>query len=544
MKCIWTAIVAAAAILFTTGTASAETWNLVGGGSWNSTASWNPASIPNAVGAAAIFNGVGTVNNPEQTGNRTVTVDGTKTIGSLVFNNDLASAFTTAVNTGTGGPLVFDATDGGPATINVPAGPGTGNNSIAVATRFDDTVVATVDNTSTTSATGALNLTTAITGAGGFTKLGVGMATFGTGTKTYTGPTNINDGRLRMSLTARAQSTSSFTIGNGGQVVFIAGGVTQSFTLGSGPLNLNGAGPTSGPFAAFPGALRPDRDAAGRDYTITNNVVLQSDSLIHVQSLAATSHTLTLPGVVSGPGQLQFTAANSGDPELGKLILNGTAANTYTGGTLIRGGTIEAKGALTSLGTGNVTVLSGSLLPGAGAAAISKLLIQAGDNNAIANTATLSLDGGKTANTPDDGYLELLTNETVGGLILGGVAQAAGTYGSTSSGATHQLDEYFLGTGILTVTPALHPGDFDSDGDVDGADFVVWQTNFPGSGKTLATGDADGDGDCDGADFVVWQTNFPFTPGPGASPVPEPSSVILLGVCGVLAFARRRFKVR
>lgn len=41
---------------------------------------------------------------------------------------------------------------------------------------------------------------------------------------------------------------------------------------------------------------------------------------------------------------------------------------------------------------------------------------------------------------------------------------------------------------------------------------------------TLATGDADGDGDVDGADFVVWQTNFPSSGSAGAAVVPEPAS--------------------
>jgi hypothetical protein len=87
----------------------------------------------------------------------------------------------------------------------------------------------------------------------------------------------------------------------------------------------------------------------------------------------------------------------------------------------------------------------------------------------------------------------------------------------------------------LFFDPINVPGDFDSDGDVDGADFVAWQTNFPtASGATLAGGDADGDGDVDGADFVVWQTNFPYTPGPGASPVPEPNG---LAFCVMLALA-------
>jgi hypothetical protein len=91
----------------------------------------------------------------------------------------------------------------------------------------------------------------------------------------------------------------------------------------------------------------------------------------------------------------------------------------------------------------------------------------------------------------------------------------------------------------FTVVPM--PGDFDADGDVDGADFTTWQTNFPKfSGATLAQGDADGDGDVDGADFVVWQTNFPFTPVPGASPVPEPGAGIALLVAALCLAAWRR----
>jgi hypothetical protein len=80
---------------------------------------------------------------------------------------------------------------------------------------------------------------------------------------------------------------------------------------------------------------------------------------------------------------------------------------------------------------------------------------------------------------------------------------------------------------IPSDAPPLVPGDFNADGNVDGADFVVWQTNFPAlSGKTLATGDANGDGAVDGADFVIWQTNFP-TIGGSAVAVPEPSGFVV-----------------
>jgi hypothetical protein len=91
------------------------------------------------------------------------------------------------------------------------------------------------------------------------------------------------------------------------------------------------------------------------------------------------------------------------------------------------------------------------------------------------------------------------------------------------------------------------PGDFDSDGDVDGADFVAWQTNFPkATGATLAQGDADGDGDVDGADFVAWQTTFPFTPAPGAASAPEPHAIVL-AICvtaAVVMLTKRRRPIR
>jgi hypothetical protein len=95
----------------------------------------------------------------------------------------------------------------------------------------------------------------------------------------------------------------------------------------------------------------------------------------------------------------------------------------------------------------------------------------------------------------------------------------------------------------IAAPPSGHPGDFDLDSDVDGADFVAWQTSFPTvTGATLSQGDADGDGDVDGADFVVWQTNFPFAPGPGAAPVPEPSAFLIaaLAIPAIAGITKKR----
>jgi fibronectin-binding autotransporter adhesin len=150
---------------------------------------------------------------------------------------------------------------------------------------------------------------------------------------------------------------------------------------------------------------------------------------------------------MSGPGKLTLTSQPH-DANLGVLVLNG--ANTYSGGTVVDGGTLLVSGPNATSGTGNVTVNSSSLVF---AGATAKLSIEAGVLDAIADTATLSLAGGAVAGVADDGIADLGAgvNEIVGGLVLGGVVQGPGTYGSTASLATVQNDEYFTGTGIVTV---------------------------------------------------------------------------------------------
>lgn len=120
---------------------------------------------------------------------------------------------------------------------------------------------------------------------------------------------------------------------------------------------------------------------------------------------------------------------------------------------------------------------------------------------------------------------------------------------ATGGNVTWNGNTFWAGGHIWLVTisdlpmvfqgPSL-PGDFDLDGDVDGAGFSTWQTNFPRTtGASVSMGDADRDGDVDGADFIVWQTNFPYPP--RAATVPEPSTIplVLLSVPAFVALRRR-----
>ncbi|MBN1852539.1 MAG: hypothetical protein JW829_07430, partial [Pirellulales bacterium] len=94
---------------------------------------------------------------------------------------------------------------------------------------------------------------------------------------------------------------------------------------------------------------------------------------------------------------------------------------------------------------------------------------------------------------------------------------------------------YGLTTGILYSglvvyddTPGQDQADFDSDGDIDGADFLAWQNGFGMTGTaTRADGDANGDTHVDSADLDIWKDQF----GTGGSvsdltgqAVPEPNA--------------------
>ena len=103
------------------------------------------------------------------------------------------------------------------------------------------------------------------------------------------------------------------------------------------------------------------------------------------------------------------------------------------------------------------------------------------------------------------------------------------------------------GNDVTLFTRLLLAADFDKDGDVDGEDFLIWQSNFNTAGPhTSNTGDADGDGDVDGEDFLRWQALFGTSlGGSGASvAVPEPAtaSVLMIAAANVACLWRNSRK--
>lgn len=89
---------------------------------------------------------------------------------------------------------------------------------------------------------------------------------------------------------------------------------------------------------------------------------------------------------------------------------------------------------------------------------------------------------------------------------------------------------------LMVVAQQPLAADFNSSGDVDGADFLIWQKGYGiTSGAMRAQGDATGDGQVNAADLETWQDQFGTTPSVAAShSVPEPTALGLIA-CGTIA---------
>jgi cytochrome c peroxidase len=108
-------------------------------------------------------------------------------------------------------------------------------------------------------------------------------------------------------------------------------------------------------------------------------------------------------------------------------------------------------------------------------------------------------------------------------------------------------DNSFLTNQLFSDPFVTLPGDYNGDGVVDSADYVVWRKNFGDTTSLIA--DGNNDHHVDNLDYDVWRHNLGktwqnLTPGSGAgiagSAVPEPSAAALAMLATFLTLARRR----
>jgi hypothetical protein len=94
----------------------------------------------------------------------------------------------------------------------------------------------------------------------------------------------------------------------------------------------------------------------------------------------------------------------------------------------------------------------------------------------------------------------------------------------------------------LTTPPGAN-GDYNNNGVVDAADYVVWRSRL---GQSVTLPNDTTPGTVTQADYTVWRNNFGATSGSGSGSlgggaVPEPISMVLIASgAGAFAFVRRR----
>jgi len=71
---------------------------------------------------------------------------------------------------------------------------------------------------------------------------------------------------------------------------------------------------------------------------------------------------------------------------------------------------------------------------------------------------------------------------------------------------------YFTGNAVADIgayeAQSAPSADFDSDGDVDGADFLTWQRGFGTTDAQRVDGNSDDDGDVDASDLAAWKVQY------------------------------------
>ena len=243
-----------------------------------------------------------------------------------------------------------------------------------------------------------------------------------------------------VSFTAPIGGTAGFTVGGllniGGKAASnqywnnnAAGGGTVYLTSGntfSGPVNLNLGTLNAQDATALGSGVNFTGGTLQFMYPFDPSTVPLTFSAGAKLDLLGNSFTVVNPIGNNGSGSL--TTLGTG----GTLVLG--AANTYTGGTIVGVGTIEAL-VDGSLGSGNVSVASGATL-------------QLDTTAGIASSANLLLSGASPSV-----FLNFSGTSTINALSFdGGVTFATtGTWGATDSGAPN-TDARLKGPGLLQVT--------------------------------------------------------------------------------------------
>ena len=514
-------------------------WLATGNGSWSTAGNWS-AGIPNSAGDIANFNG-------SNTAAANVTLDGSHTVGQIVFN----SLNTYNISQGTGGTLTINDT-GDTAGVNPLITVNTGSHIIsAPVSLFNGLTVNALNLTN-------LNVSGGVSGTGGITKIGGGNLAL-SGATTFTGGVTVLNGSVELDVNSAAAG-NTITLGDP-----TADNVFTSLNIGQSGLNItlpvvtNYDDSESDNQRAIAAIYPTGSSTYSGTITVNGGIVLSAP----VGTSLVMSGTIQNGTVVNGTKQKHDLTVNGQSGTNGGTVAL-TVPETYTGLTIVNGGTLSVTPQATLASTGYYVntggllsftaqnsggiytrTLAGPLTINGGTVAIAGSTLTANRQLLVATGLSFSGTTGAWTGQLDlanndldipNGNLAQMTDQVKQGFnATGTLWTGQGITSSSAAGNTSQLTAlgviantadgtnplYGSGTaaGLFDgANPAAtdvlvkytYYGDANLDGKVDASDYSRIDSNFA-TGGTLTgwyNGDFNYDGVVNGSDYTLIDNAF------------------------------------